>query len=161
MIIEMVVCGFQTGADIAGARAAKAAGIKTSGWIPMGWKTEDGPRPEYAGLYGAMEHPSELFPPRTEANAKMADATIWFGSADSAGYRCTYRAAKKHDRYWLEIGTEGQGPMFPTTVADWIESNEFKSLNIAGTRESKAPGMEERVFRFLSCVFRILKEGGQ
>ena len=49
-MIDRVISGGQTGADQAGWRAAKASGIPTGGWMPKGFLTEDGPRPEFAGL---------------------------------------------------------------------------------------------------------------
>jgi hypothetical protein len=36
-------------------RAARACGIATSGWMPEGLQTEDGPRPEFLQLDGAAE----------------------------------------------------------------------------------------------------------
>jgi hypothetical protein len=157
-MIELVVCGFQTGADIAGARAAKAAGIDTGGWMPLGWRTEEGPRPEYAGLYGAMEHWSPEYPPRTEANVEMADTTIWFGSGDSRGYRCTRKAADRLLKPMLEVGTP-DGLTLPRQVAHELGVIGAKVINVAGNRASTSPGIEDRVERFLARVFRILQEG--
>jgi hypothetical protein len=47
-MIERVIAGGQTGADQAGWRAARASGIATWGFMPLGFLTEDGPRPEFA-----------------------------------------------------------------------------------------------------------------
>src|SRR3954453_21838055 len=52
-MLERVISGGQTGADLAGWRAARAAGIATGGWMPRGFWTEAGERPEFAELYGA------------------------------------------------------------------------------------------------------------
>ena len=57
-MLERIVSGGQTGADQAGWRAAKALGIATGGWMARRFLTEDGPRPEFRKLYGAVEHPS-------------------------------------------------------------------------------------------------------
>jgi hypothetical protein len=51
-----LISGFQTGADIGGAETARRFGIPTEGVMPKGFKTLDGPRPEYAKLYGVTEH---------------------------------------------------------------------------------------------------------
>lgn len=40
-----IVTGGQTGADQGALLAARAAGIATGGWAPLGWMTEDGPAP--------------------------------------------------------------------------------------------------------------------
>jgi hypothetical protein len=42
-------------ADQVAWRAARAAGIPTAGAMPKGFKTEDGPRPEFATEFGAHE----------------------------------------------------------------------------------------------------------
>ncbi len=49
-MLDRVISGGQTGADQAALRAARAAGIPTGGWAPLGWKTEEGPAPRLAGL---------------------------------------------------------------------------------------------------------------
>jgi hypothetical protein len=38
--------------------------------MPRGYLTEDGPRPEFAELYGAAETSSASYPPRTRMNAQ-------------------------------------------------------------------------------------------
>jgi Circularly permutated YpsA SLOG family len=62
-----IVSGGQTGADQAGLRAARAAGIETGGWAPKGWDTEDGPAP-WLEDFGLIECPVTGYPARTEAN---------------------------------------------------------------------------------------------
>jgi hypothetical protein len=45
----------------------------------------------------------------------------------------------------------------PTSeVADWIEGSVARVVNCAGERESKSPGIGERVERFLGDVFAHL-----
>ena len=73
-----IISGGQMGADQAGWRAARRAGLPTSGWMPRGFETEDGPRPEFAGEFGAVEVAGG-YKVRTRANARDSDATVWFG----------------------------------------------------------------------------------
>jgi hypothetical protein len=47
----------------------------------------------------------------------------------------------------------------PSQVAAWIVENRVKALNVAGNRESKAPGIGARVEAFLGRVFRRLASG--
>ena len=49
-----VISGGQTGVDQAALRAAKAAGIETGGWMPKGFRTLAGPRPEFAAVFDSM-----------------------------------------------------------------------------------------------------------
>jgi hypothetical protein len=47
-------------------------------------------------------------------------------------------------------------------VVEWLRRNpQIERLNIAGNRESKNPGIGERVERFLMVVFRRLLERDQ
>jgi hypothetical protein len=50
-MLERVISGGQTGVDQAALRVAKAIGLATGGWAPLGWETEDGPASWLAG-YG-------------------------------------------------------------------------------------------------------------
>ena len=83
-----LISGGQTGADISGVRAAKAKGYATGGILPRGFRTQIGPKPEYALEYGMTEHSSWSYAPRTFENVKNADGTIriakYFESAGEA-----------------------------------------------------------------------------
>jgi hypothetical protein len=62
-VLEKIISNGQTGLDQAGWRAARAAGIPTGGWMPKGFLTEDGPHPEFAEDFGALEWvTSEAYP---------------------------------------------------------------------------------------------------
>jgi hypothetical protein len=56
-MIAKVQSGGQTGTDVAGVRAARRLGIPTGGVMPKGWKTLDGPRPEYATMVSKRGSP--------------------------------------------------------------------------------------------------------
>jgi hypothetical protein len=75
-MLDRVISGGQSGADQAGWRAARAAGITTGGSMPKGWLTEDGPRPEFAEIYNAVEMPTADYRARTEQNARESNATL-------------------------------------------------------------------------------------
>lgn len=154
MAALLVVSGGQTGADQAGWRAAVAHNLPTGGWMPLGFLTEDGPRPEFADLYGARELTTADYRMRTEANVRQSDATLWFGLTDSPGGKVTLNAIRGMGRPHMLV-IPGQG-VRPSEVADWIARRGFGSLNVAGNRESKAPGIGVRVERFMGEVFARL-----
>ena len=63
-MVERVVSGGQTGADQAGPRVARVCGVRTGGWGPRGWLTEDGPTPWLAD-YGLISREGPNCPART------------------------------------------------------------------------------------------------
>jgi hypothetical protein len=156
MRLRRIVGGGQTGAARAGWRAARACKIPTDGWMPLGFLTEDGPRPEFAGLYGAVELPTVDDPTPTRRNAMEAGATIWFGSLHSPGSIVTHRACLDFGRFCYDVVEGRDGP---SDVARWLSASRVSSLNVAGDRESSHPGIGDRVERFLVSVFRKLAEG--
>jgi hypothetical protein len=50
----------------------------------------------------------------------------------------------------------GEGGTTPRHVARWIRERHVRTLNVAGNSESKAPGIGDRVERFLGSVLRRL-----
>jgi hypothetical protein len=95
-MIKCIITGGQSGADQGAWQGAKAAGLATGGWMPRGWMTEEGPRPDFHVLYGAEEHNSPACPPRARENVAQADATLLFnfGAVWSAGTIIAYSAAE-------------------------------------------------------------------
>jgi hypothetical protein len=150
-MITMIVSGYQTGVDIAAIRAAASLRIPTGGFMPKGFKTEAGPRPEYAPMYGARQHASMDYRERTRANAALAAATVWMGSGDSWGFGCTMNACRTA---WRPVLIVKPG-MTPRDVARWIKNGGYHVLNIAGNRESLSPGIEVRAEGFFREVFRL------
>jgi hypothetical protein len=166
MILERVISGGQSGADQAGLRAAKKAGIQTGGWMPPRFATEDGDRPEFFGLYGvdAIDCRPYLregyridwaaaYRDRTRMNVEMADATIWFGN-HSPGYWATL---KPSNELFKPIWDVGHPPdQSPRRIAAIIRHGRVRILNIAGNRESSTPGIGRLAEDYLDELFRIL-----
>jgi hypothetical protein len=159
----MVIGGGQTGADQAAWRAAKAAGITCGGWMPKGYLTEAGPRPEFADLYGAREHPRPGYPPRTGANVKDSDVLIWFGDRHSPGGKLTLRLCQ--EAVYIPRMVVSSADAVATDVTAWWIGRQMddvhrplnKVLMIAGNRESSAPGIGAWVEVYLAEVFRLLE----
>lgn len=157
-MLERVISGGQTGADRAGLVAARAAGIPTGGWMPKGFRAQDGPRPEFAILYGVTEHPSDRYPPRTALNVKESDATLCFATDwGSPGEVLTRQMCDRCDRPRLDV-TPG-GAVSPADVVAWLRANGVRVLNVAGNTERTSPGIGAFVEAFLGAVFQLLKEG--
>jgi Circularly permutated YpsA SLOG family len=155
-MLEVIISGGQTGADQAAWRAAIASGLKTSGWMPRGFLTEDGLRPEFAELYGAHEMQTLNYRLRTERNVRESDATLWFGSTDTPGATATLDAINLMGKPSKIILPESS--IRPPLIADWLaRNNSIRRLNCAGNRESKEPGIGSKVETFLVAVFHELR----
>lgn len=166
MILKRVISGGQTGADRGGLIAAKAFGLEPGGWIPLGFLTENGSEPKLGEEFGLIETESDKYPQRTFRNVHDSTATIRFASNfGSPGEICTLNAIKEFRRPYKDVDVDIDGfPIWETTVSfeeivDWINEKEIKVLNVAGSRESKCPGMQMFVRNYLMEVFKLLKEG--
>ncbi len=135
-MLERVISGGQTGVDQAALRAATAAGIPTGGTAPKGWATEEGPAPWLAD-FGLVECTEPGYPPRTIANVRDSDGTLWIGDPSSPGGRLTIGTARELDRPLLVIEA---GETTPADVRRWLLEADVRVLNVAGNRESTEPG---------------------
>ena len=153
--MRKVISGGQTGADIAALRAAKKCGIETGGYLPKGWLTESGPRPEYEQLYAVREHPQPGWVARTESNVLGSRATVILtldGGCLSGGTGKTWSFCRYWNRphYIQDVSIES-GTIL---LAQWLDGHEI--VNFAGPRESKRPGIEEQAEKFLTETFAML-----
>jgi hypothetical protein len=153
-MLERVISGGQAGVDQAGWRAAKTVGLACSGWMPRGFRTEDGSYPEFAAMYGAQETPTADYRERTEWNVRDSDVTVWLGLTGSPGWHVTERACRGLNKEMFLV-IPGQG-IRPSDLAERIVTRRVRVLNVAGRRESGVPGIGERAERFLIEVFRMV-----
>jgi hypothetical protein len=149
--IAKIVSGAQTGADRGGLDAAIWCELPYSGWIPKNRKSEDGVIPyKYEGL---KETKSADYLARTEANVVDSDATLVFCyGPPTGGSRKTAEFAQKHKRPCLAVDMDKEGTL--DLACAFIAGIAEKSgvLNIAGSRESKSPGIEKAVAVMMSDV---------
>ena len=134
-----IISGGQTGADQGGLDGAKHIGIPTGGMVPKGCRTDAGPNYRLIADYGVTEHHDWRYPPRTKANVLEADGTVWVGNVGSPGYYCTRGAdvALPVRKHWIENPT-------PEALREWVITHRIRTLNVAGNRESKNPGVFEK-----------------
>lgn len=148
-----IVSGGQTGADRAALDWAIANGVGHGGWCPKGRKTEDGPLP---AVYQLVETPASAYLQRTEWNVRDSDATLIFTLNDKldGGSRRTLEFAEKLGKPCLHI-RPGVHPKF---IARFLERHGVMRLNVAGKRESSAPGIGKFVEESLSAA--LIVNGG-
>lgn len=150
---SIVVSGGQTGADRAALDFAIAHGITHAGFCPRGRKAEDGRIPE---RYNLEETRSDEYPERTKLNIETADATVIFHPAGMAsrGSALTARHAKKLGKPCLILGAFPDVAADATQLAAFLRQHAPRVLNVAGSRESSAPGIGEHVLAVLAAVVR-------
>ena len=160
MLIK-VVSGAQTGVDIAGLIAASHCGLQTGGWIPRGWKTETGPRPAYKTLFNLKETPSDGYIQRTEWNVRDSDGTLIIAKDYSS------RGTQMTRSHCLDLRKPlfcmafsklaAEGELTEDAICEWLEKKNIGILNIAGNRESVAPGIQVWATQALIEIFKTLQ----
>jgi Circularly permutated YpsA SLOG family len=147
--LEKIISGGQTGVDRAALDAALELGISCGGWCPKGRRAEDGIIPL---KYPLEETSSPDYPQRTEFNIQDSNGTLiltW--GPPLGGTLLTLKLARKHRKpYQLMDLAEAIDAL---SVREWISKNEITVLNVAGPRESEAPGIYARALNFLREVF--------
>lgn len=143
MKISKIVSGGQTGVDQGALDACIWIDFPYGGWIPKGRKTEDGTLPPtYKGM---VEHSSAEYLPRTEANVVDSDATLVLTPGKpTGGSKKTIEFAKKHGRPWHHLDMHKHMESEVKKAMEWLEKScpDDCTLNVAGTRESKEPGIQ-------------------
>lgn len=142
-----IVSGGQTGADLAALDWAIAHGVLHGGWCPKGRRSEDGLIDK---RYLLRETPSRNYLERTEWNLRDSDATVIFTLTDEldGGSKRTAQLADKLGKPWIHM-RPGVHPKF---MASFLSRRNIAVLNVAGKRESAAPGIGEFVQNSLSAA---------
>ena len=149
-VVRLIVSGGQTGVDRGALDAAMALGIEHGGWCPKGRLAEDGIIP---GRYQVRETQSSEYPVRTERNVVDSDGTlILFRGQLQGGTELTHRLARKHGKPVLLVDVSAG--MRTDKVRRWLDAQAISVLNVAGPRESTAPGIAAETQAFLTRVLR-------
>jgi hypothetical protein len=165
-----IVSGGQTGADRAALDAAQERGLETGGWCPRGRRAEDGRIP---GRYPLRETPSAAVEQRTEWNVRDSDATlILVLDAMDRGTSYAEEQARAYGKPLRIVdltrptgADDGGGAMGApektveevTATRRWLEARDVSVLNVAGPRESNAPGLYAAGRWFLEQLFERLE----
>lgn len=156
-MLQRIISGGQTGADISALIVAKKYNLKTGGWMPKGFLTQAGPRPDYAEMYGMQEHSSPKYVPRTYANVKDSDGTLRIaGDFHSAGEICTLKAIEQYNKPYFDISLVevADWNVKAKQVLTWLGENEIQVLNVAGNTEKTFPGTAGEVLDFMEALFQ-------
>lgn len=151
--VQLVRSGGQYGVDQAALAVAKQFKILTTGCMPKGFLTKEGPKPEFRELFNCYESNSPLYPPRTFDNVREADATVRIAhNLSSPEELCTLRAIRQYNKPFFDIDLNDDAD--PQQLAHWIWRGNYRHLNIAGNATQLA-GQE--AVKILVTVFDILQ----
>lgn len=152
-MIEKIISGGQMGADRAGLDAAAFCYLPTGGWAANGWMIQTFSGENVADmslkLFGLKEHPEKGYTPRTKANVKDSDGTVWFGYENSPGGKLTCGTAKRLGKPLILSPT-------PHELLIWAEREKVKTLNVAGNRLSELnPDIYLSTFRTIVSILML------
>lgn len=159
-VLGRVISGGQTGADRAALDAARACGVDRGGWAPA-----DGWAEDYPAAPGLLEDYPELRPmpngplrARTERNVVDSDATLILwpfpGRRLTRGTALTRQLCRAHGRPCCVADPSAFSAL--EEVLAWLEGLSCRHavvLNVAGPRESAAPGSYRLARGFLIQLF--------
>ena len=146
-----IISGGQTGVDRAALDFAIRRGLKHGGWCPRGRLAEDGVIPP---VYQLRETDSPEYEERTERNVLDSDATLIVARQRelSSGTAFTKFCVERHDRPLLLLCERDGVEKCTAALSKFLEAHKVHTLNIAGPRESQAPGIGKFVGELLSAV---------
>ena len=151
-MLNRIVSGGQTGADIAALELALERGFPHGGWCPKGRRSLAGPIPD---CFELRETPSDGYLQRTEWNVRDTDGTVVFTLSKNAtgGSLKTIDYTRKHQKPCLHLSqADPQLENFTHRLLDFIGEHDIETINVAGSRESKEPGIHNWVREVLDSV---------
>lgn len=156
-----IISGGQTGADMGGLIAAEQLGIPTSGTAPKGFKTEDGANPDLKTRFGLNEGDSADYKVRTKSNINDSDVTLIYATEpNSKGTKLTVDTCKKYKKPFVIIDPNDPLSVKKTKVTITNAMNRLNrpvTVNVAGNRESKSPGIQKKVIDILTKAFELIE----
>ena len=150
-MVAKIMSGGQTGADQAGLAVGKRLCIPTGGFVPKGFITEAGPRPDLAAKHGLEEADTTVY---AERNVRLADGTVVFGDARSPGSVLTIGLCRRHGKPRLTIPPDDVPDQAARQLRAWLDEHRIATLNVAGNRASQAPEIAHLVRAVLELALQ-------
>ena len=146
-----IVSGGQTGADRGALDFAIGHGYTHGGWAPRGRAAEDGLIPL---KYQLVELAEGGYRERTRRNVEDSDGTLIVNLGELEGGTLETRVfaqelGKPHRVVQLDLGMSAETV---AGVVAWLRRHAIQTLNVAGPRESKRPGIQRLTGELLKAV---------
>ncbi len=156
-LVDTIVSGGQAGADRAALDWALEHNYRQGGWCPKGRKAEDG---VIDTRYQLRETDSEGYRQRTKLNVRDSDGTLIVNIGElNGGSLATLNFCHSMDKPVLVAALDaGITPLVVRQVVDWVREQPIRTLNIAGPRESKCPGIYRLTHELLDSVASTSRE---
>lgn len=148
--IAKIISGGQAGVDRAALDVAIELEIPCGGWCPRGRLAEDGTVPD---RYPLQETRAAEYAERTERNVIDSDGTLIISTRPlTGGTALTVELAHRWDKPCFIVDLQDIPDM--GAIVTWLQRQQIETLNIAGPRESKHPGIYAEARHFLRKLFR-------
>lgn len=145
--------------DRAALDVALELGLEAGGWCPRGRRAEDGQIPD---CYPLRETGSWKYPVRTRKNIQESDGTLIITRGEpQGGTALTAALAARLQKPFRVVDLAAQKEK-TEDLRLWGREQAIRVLNVAGPRESEAPGIHEQGTRFLTKLLAVpkVKKGG-
>ncbi len=146
-LIEKILSGGQTGAEIAALDWAMEHDVPHGGWCPCERRAEGG---VIDARYQLKEAPSGRYLQRTEWNVRDSDGTVIFSvaAALNMGLKQAVFFAHKHRKPLLCIWRDRRGTFPEEELLRFVREKGIKVLNVTGSKASREP----QVYAFVKDV---------
>jgi hypothetical protein len=154
LLVRRLISGGQSGVDRAALDWAINHRIEHGGWCPRGRRAEDGP---IADRYQLMETDSSSYADRTKRNVREADATLILNAGTlEGGSLLTRRIAVGAGKPCLVARFDAPDRATELRrILEWLGSDAYLTLNIAGPRERSRPGIYTMTYALLQQLDRL------
>lgn len=152
-----IISDGQTGADLGGLRAAKTYGFPTGGCDANGFKTENGVYKESDTVFGLVDK-GYGWVDQTRENVRESDLTlIYADDPESVGTKRTIASCQMYKKpFRMNMPAHSLCDLLNRMNKILPAGKEFV-INVAGDRESVAPGIEARTERLVGVGLRMYK----
>lgn len=162
--VHTIVSGGQTGADRGSFDAAIILGLKRGGMAPAGWRAEDGEIPLKYRV-GMMQSASAAYPVRTRANVEASSGTLILSLGplpNESGSMLTAKYARQQAKpcRHIELSEHGLSTFEVDHFREWLAYFNIRTLNVAGPRESREPGIQAATCAALIAILGAPSDGG-